>query len=489
MGSYGGQTALLASVLAGAPNDRLHLVDNGISVLLTFGLIFGYRASRPRAPFLSIILALLVLTTLPHVPHNLGSEFSGVVFFLALFRIVDDPGTRRESLFARALPIALVAAAACSLRQSNFPAAAGTVAFGFVARLLRSPKAERRRVFVEAGMVAGLTLVGLLPWMALSYVNAGTILYPLMKGTTNPAFGLVGKVPLDEEARWFLINLGYPGPVYTIALFVLAGFLIGRGRRNLSIHAQVLGSVFGYVLLLHFFQSWSDFVSVARYHFAFTISGVLAVALKAPEAEALQRVRMPKLINPATVVVVAVGLQAVHAWDMMGTFYSYWADVAQTAFHSPIPGKSKVKDEATLFYERLQAALPPGARMLIMLDHTYLADYKRNEVLNLDQPGALSPPPGMPFDQGANELADYLLSLDIRYVAFVINEASPEYRYSLWIARAGLPAPVNNRGGLLKSMAPWYLDTFDKLMSLTKSRKILFNEGTVWLLDLAAKGS
>jgi len=176
-------------------------------------------------------------------------------------------------------------------------------------------------------------------------------------------------------------------------------------------------------------------------------------------------------------------------WDATTGFYAYWFNVAQTEFRSPNPGKNKVKDAATLFYERLQAQVPPGARMLIMLDHTYLADYKRNDILNMDEPGALSPPPGIPFDHGPEEFADYLLSLDIRYVAFVINEASPEFRYSLWLARAAMPDPINNRGGLLKRMAPWYLDAFDKLMGLTKSRKVVFNEGGTWLIDLAAKGS
>jgi hypothetical protein len=485
IGSYGGQTFLLASVLAGAPDPRLHLVDNGICVVILFGLIVGYRATARQAPYASIILALLVLATLPHSPHNTGSELSGVVFFLALFRLADDPQMSLTRPFANALSIGLLAGAVCTLRQSYLPAAAGTVAFAYLFRFLRDAKAQRRRWLVEAAMIAGVTLLALVPWMVMSYVNAQTIFYPLMKGTTNPGFGMVGKVPFDEEMRWFLINMGYTGPVRTIFLFLLAGFTISAARRNLAMHAQLLGCVFGYFLLLHFFQSWSDFESVARYHFAFTIAYVLAISLKAPEAVSGPARSMRKDLIAAVLVTVATALQLHDVRDTTQRLYAAWLEVTNDAFARRNPDKDRVKDPLEIFYTRLQDTVPAGERMLVMVDQTHLLDYARNDILNFDEPGALSPPPGTPFHQGPEALAAYFLSINVRYIAFVIGESSPEYRYSMWRDRAAQPVPPKNRGGLYRSMAQWYLDVFDNLISLTKSRKVLFHEFDIWVLDLS----
>ncbi len=49
VGAYGGQSLLQAFVLALSNRDRVHILDNGICLLLTFGLITGYRGSVGRS--------------------------------------------------------------------------------------------------------------------------------------------------------------------------------------------------------------------------------------------------------------------------------------------------------------------------------------------------------------------------------------------------------------------------------------------------------
>jgi hypothetical protein len=485
IGSYGGQTMLLASVLAGVPDMRLHLLDNGICVLVAFGLIVGYRGGSRHAPFASVLLALVVLATLPHGPHNIGSEISGFIFFLAIFRVADDPDFCIEKPLANAIALALLAGAVCTLRQSNFAPAAFILGFIYLLRVLGHGRAERRRWLAEAGMVAGLTLFVLVPWMVLSYINAKTIFYPLLKGTTNPGFGMVGKVPFDEELRWFAINLGHVGPVHTIKYFLFAGFAITFARRNLAMHAQLLGCVCGYFLVLHFFQSWTDYESVARYHFSFTVAYAFTIALKAPETMVRGPRRTYREVIAATIVTVAIVLQVNDVKDLMHNVYNVWLGQAIDAYRHRNPDKDRVKDPLEILYQRIQDSVPPGERVVVMLDQTHLLDYARNDVLNLDEPGALSPPPGMPFHQGPEAVAQYFVSINARYIMYVLGESSPEYRYSMWRDRAALPPPTNNRGGLYRNMSGWYLDFFDNLQALEKSRKKLFQEGEIRVLDLA----
>jgi hypothetical protein len=170
--------------------------------------------------------------------------------------------------------------------------------------------------------------------------------------------------------------------------------------------------------------------------------------------------------------------------DAMRNVYSIWLNQAIDAYKHRNPDKDHVNDPLETFYQRVQDIVPAGERMVVMLDQTHLLDYARNDILNLDEPGALSPPPGMPFHQGPEAVARYFLGIHARYIVFVLGESSPEYRYSMWRARAAQPAPVNNRGGLYRNMAEWYLDFFENLEALEKSRKKLFYESEIRVLDL-----
>jgi hypothetical protein len=121
--AYGGQSYLQALVLAFSTVSRIWVFDNGICVLVLAGLAVGWVRERPRFPLAVAVPALLGLFTLHYydLNHNAAAEFSGAVFFLAIFRVLDRPRRTGESAWANALALALVGAAACTLRQTNSP--------------------------------------------------------------------------------------------------------------------------------------------------------------------------------------------------------------------------------------------------------------------------------------------------------------------------------------------------------------------------------
>ena len=90
-----------------------------------------------------------------------------------------------------------------------------------------------------------------------------------------------------------------------------------------------------------------------------------------------------------------------------------------------------------------------------------------------------------PSFQGPEAWAAYMLSQGIRYVAFQLGASSPEYRRSAWTARAAIVIDHTGRNGFYKIQARFELDAFDTLEALEKSRKSLFNNGDIHVLDLA----
>ena len=69
-------------------------------------------------------------------------------------------------------------------------------------------------------------------------------------------------------------------------------------------------------------------------------------------------------------------------------------------------------------YANLQDSVPAGKTILVRMDKNFLFDFKRNNIYLDDSPGGASLPPGMPFFKGPEPVAAYLLSKNIRYVAY-----------------------------------------------------------------------
>src|SRR6185436_10132411 len=87
----------------------------------------------------------------------------------------------------------------------------------------------------------------------------------------------------------------------------------------------------------------------------------------------------------------------------------------------------------------MQAAIPAGARVAVLLDDPAFLDFTRNEIANLDTPGFASPETDvgqMPAFRGAEALRNYLVDAGYPYIAFVRSERSRYFhRRKFWVWR------------------------------------------------------
>jgi len=248
--------------------------------------------------------------------------------------------------------------------------------------------------------------------------------------------------------------------------------------------AQLIGVVVGFVLLVHTFQSSIFADSMARYYFSFVTAYILAVTLRALSGGARSWLRR----IPSILVVAGFAVQLYLTQDDIHSTIVGWLSSAKNLAHSHNPMREWEPTALAMKYETLQRAVPVDASMLVMVDYSYLFDFKRNEIIHFDQPGATSPPPHVPFFQGSQAFARYFVGLGIRYVVFIVGE-SIEYNKQVWRARGGMDVPQGERGAMYKIQSRYYLNTFDNLIALTRSRKVLAHEGDYWVLDLEASPS
>jgi hypothetical protein len=480
IGAFGGQSLLHAMVLALSDRDRLHLLDNGICVLVVLGLVTGYRAVARPAARPAVLLAGLLAMSLPYTPHNTAAAISGVVLFLALFRLFDDPRFVSARAGHNAVLVGLLVAAVCTLRQNFLAAAVVFVAAAYLTHLAWPDEKGRREWLWQGLLAAAATVVLLAPWMALSFRAAHTALYPILKGNVRPDFGIVGKAPWFEALRWAIKNLFFFKPIASIGLFFVAAIALPSWRRSMALHAFVLANAASFAMMMYVFQSFDDSESIARYYFAFAVALCIAVTLRCVGDASIRR-GTARALAPAALAITAVGLHFADAKDTLQDLY----EKRVTSLHDVLTQGPTAATPDDALYQKLQGSVPSGAPILVILDHAHLLDGRRNPLFQYDHPGAMGPAPGPPCFKGPDAFAQYLRSVGVRYVAYQIGPSSQEYNPDIWKPRAAEVVPANGREhAFYKNQARFELDFFDTMKALAKSHRQVFREGDLAVMDL-----
>jgi hypothetical protein len=484
VGALGGQSYLQSLLLTASTVWRLNGLDNGICLLSIFGMVHGY-ARRSRG---AVLVALAFLVGFSYHLHNVASALSGTVFFFALFRILD---AHSEGLTDRGVNIllGLVGAAAWTLRQNYLVPLLAILGAAYGLRLIDRP--ETRREMVGAGArTLGFLALFLIPWWIVSYRSSGTFMFPITLGNSRGDFGLLADVTRAEEMQFFVFNAFWNRPVRTISIFVLAALCLDDARRNRSVHAFLLGTGVGVVALIHGCRAWDDVTSVSRYYMAFEMALVLAALLKALTRLDGQIDGATHPVKARSFIAAALALLAVviHLWDTkddLAAQYHGWVDQIAIQLGAPTEKAVDARDD---LYHRVQTAIPAGAPFMEILDEPFRFDFRRNRIWLCDQPGGASPRPGFPVFKGVEQYEKYLRDRSIRYLAYTLGPASPEYSFPQWQAQARNHTPPrrngHTRGTMLRQVAVIYLDFFSTLVELSKRHKQLFNEGQIHVLDL-----
>lgn len=481
VGSYGGQSLLDAMLLAAASRDCVHVVDGGMCVLLLLGLIVGYRGGPRAATRPAVLAAGFLALTLPHQPHNIGSEISGVLVFVALFRVLDEVQFEELRPWALAVLTGALAAAVSTLRQTYMVAAAVLLGLFYLSRVIYPQGRPRRARLQDLGLTLVATVCFLLPWIVMSAGSIGTPFYPVFHGNLRPDFGMVGSVDAGEFARWSLANLFVFVPISSIALLFVAAVVLPFGRSSRALHALMGACVLAFLVMMHFFQAFHDSQSINRYHFGFSAAFALAAILRGVTDGA----RSTRATASAALALCALGAHFLSAKDaVLNLYFDRVTAVTELGRRT---GADPVHPELADVYRRLQKAVPRGAKLLVTLDQTSLLDGTRNRIFNYDHPGAIGPDGGPPCFQGAEAFARYLRKVGIRYIAFQVGPSSYEYSPEMWEQRKSVSLAPNGRGAFYQNQARFELDFFDDVKELRRTRRSLFDDGEIHVLDLATR--
>jgi hypothetical protein len=478
MSALGTQHFLNALVLAGAREERLHLLEGGIALaaLCMSAAALGLRLGLRRVPATALMLVPLMIQ-FGYINLSATVTAAAAVMVLVSWGLSDiRPGG--PALLRWSVLLGFLLAAACSLK--------GTVlfvscVFAFAVVLLRALGGRRPTLIAAGALALAVAAACLLPWMLWQHASSGTWLYPLLgRGYHAAVFGLTPfpKLPSLPAAAANALRVGLVLPIVLLAAALVAAAL-PRPRRLLPSYAWA-----GLVAYLAAWTcSWpvmaqaTQVVDLPRYLAASAAVGctlALAAGWRIAAAVVAERPAHPaRFAGPAAFAAFAV--LTAGEWAML-YFVMLPADLARaTSNQHPIRGAAgaiaaRLRD--------MQNAVPPGEKLLVYLAEPAFLDFRRNPIYVVDWPGEASPPPGMPVYSGGPAVADYLRHLGIRYVAYdyARHAAFPPENYSNYLA------PLN--GDVVRRQAAGSFAFQDDLHQMEARERIIYRNGEEEILDL-----
>jgi hypothetical protein len=475
MGAYGGQTALGALAAARGTLANVHLVDQGLFFGIALLTILGKAGERRVQPVWGIAIAL-VLLLIPDTSINTASHWTGVAMFVALFRAV----ARDHWTF-----VGLVGAATCTLRQNYIAVVVLFVALVLAQRLIATKRLAKWREtlqieWVRWQRVAGAALLVIAGWWLAAFLSNRTFLFPYEGGTWSHGLSLA---PIDltwpRELFHVALALIEASPIVVVPLLFALLACTDDDRPGRPLRSFFVAVALGFLVLVHNFVGLAP-VHLWRYAFGPSIA-LTAIFVAEVGAEHERAAKLAPIGRWLLLAALALQL-LLERGPVPRRFVALWRDLREAAAVDR-RGDPAARLEARR-HAAMQAAIPAGAPVAVLLDAPAFLDFRRNRIANLDTPGFASPETDagqLPAFRGAEALREYLVAAGYPYVAFVRSERSRSlHRRSFWLWR------LFNDGPLYAIMSAYAIDIIDSLAELATTTTVRYDEGGLVVLDLAA---
>lgn len=482
-GTFGGQSLLQAVIMIVGGERNGHVPDRGLAMLIMFGVLVG--ATRGLKGQYGIVRFVLLFAfwfvPVPRISTN-GAMVGGCLLAAML-------ATRELALRAQSkdwivyLPVGLLMAGACSIRPT-FTFVIGSIMVALAAvdiwsGLRRQAKTSISETLIPYAVMGGACLVILFPFMTVLYVSNGTPMVPPLSGYVSKAYQTYSFGKPWEDIGGVIAFFTAPTSVGMFALWAVAALYPVRSGTRVILGA----TLFACGVILHRFSALA-YLDQYRYLYPIVVPiglWYLCALLKHVSERNSVGEQERESGAEALQVPVAVSALALCGWMFVNATQA-GGELREQASGLP----AQIKEVKPFFdtglnkaYADLQGLVPEGAKILSMVDASYLLNYKRNPIYSINAVGGSSPPPGIPFEKGSKALADYLKGQGIRYVIAVnFDQAVLLYTRKLWTE--------NTRPEWFypQIWRPRFLDVMNNLDELDKSGAAIAKAGNARLFDL-----
>lgn len=471
--SLGGQSFLQTFILALFPVGRLQTIDPGIPVLILLGMVSHVCTARRITPGKELfMLAFIVLSTSPVT--NTSAGLTGTIFFFALCLC-----SREAPWQQRALLIGLLAATLCGLKSTLVPFCAIAVFLDALIRLLyRDADQPLKTAFASLLLSAGSAVIFMAPWMISMWQSSHTLLYPFLGAGYHAANqGLSFSAPINPSWIWRK-SMTISNLVASYPLLAMAPAMVLWKKKQPMLIGLWAACIF--VILALDVGLEGPMIDVYRYSFA-SLSAVtivwMVLCMQSDERDGLTAAWIQRIASSAMLAFFIGGFLLGNDWTQV----CHSVRMSMWSFERPMSSTDFADGALKNQCERAQSSLALGSTLLVRTERPYLFNFKRNRILLVDSPGGAGPPPGMPMFQGPERLADYLSSNSVRYIAY-------SYKNEAGFSKAKFqPLLSTNLSKWTRNYWLQILDFQDNLSALGLTRHRVFDDGSMFIIDLASR--
>lgn len=464
--SVGGNYFLQTLVISELPLEDVQMADRTLGLLLLAVLAFALADEFNLTPLQQAALAVFVLIT-PQLQFNLTFVLLPSALFFGLVYLASNQNLLDNHPDLMAFLLGTTTAAIASTKSTYLPHGVLFVLCIAVLVCRRRGVATGTRILLLGAF--GCLLV-LAPWMIAQRATSGTYFYPLLgKGFHYSSYGLY-PAPSAFNARIILHKiLPFNLPILFILLF--EWFSGEDDEQTSAIVALTAATLIASVLVG--IATGGD--SLRRYNYPVIVPSVLLLfVVFSRRVNHLPHVAKWRLVQACSAVLAV-------ATALYIGFNSWTHEYGRTVqnLHAAFTPFSIVPSSVGLEYAAVERTIPTDAAAIATVDNPFLLDYRTHQIYIADFPGAASLPLGWPGRSNGEALAGYLLSHHIRYLAYSYGtQASDDYLVSI----------MKNKSitQWIRSQDEMMLDSHHQYLYLANTRRHLYDDGSIYVLDLAS---
>jgi hypothetical protein len=466
MSSIGGNYLLQTLVLTVLPLENLQMADRTLGLFLLAFIAYGIAGEFRLTSTQRTVFAILVFFT-PQLQFNLTFVLLPSALFFSLVYLAANRKLFSDRPILLALLLGIVAGAVATTKSTYLPHG---VIF-IICIVLFHWRRRGLRAGMQTLLFAALgAFIVMAPWMIASHATSGTFFYPsLGSGYHYSAYGLY---PAPSGAGIsIIIHKVIPFCIPLLLLLVVEWVLGDRDEQGEAILA--LSAAAFCAALLVGIATGGD--SVRRYNYPCMLPAmVLAYVVFCRRANAVPTASRWLALQTCTVVIVTVAAISIWGNRLSNEGMQIPWGIKFALLDTPI-----VPPDVKAEYAAMQRAIPTDQGTIATVVYSFLLDWRAHPISIADYPGGASLPPGWPARQDGEALAHYLLANHLRYLVYDYKGfigADPEATHVL---------ADPSRTQWIHSEAAIILDSHRQFAELAKTRRRLYDDGKMYVLDLA----
>lgn len=468
--SLGGKYFLDALVLADFGYDSLHLMDRSVGLLILLLLAFDACNIWKSNVWFRQFFIMAVLTVNPPTV-NITSLLLGASVLLAILIYYHRFSSDFCPTWGTSVVLGLLLSVSAILKTSLVPVTA-LLGLAICILLWKNIYAVLCQLLIVS--LAGVSCTA--AWMVAMYQSCGTYWYPFLgRGFHGSAYGNFSQ-PFSSLNIRNVLNIGCDMFNLLGFVFVLVMIIsVLRTRINPRSILVSLAIVLGYIITIVATGGYSVYRYTFAFVYPFVIYQIVNIAHASP-AEYVFGLRLSKIGVLLLAILLGAGIN-----QQTLAISTYLRNMASSSTGWDSRNRNLSSDRAK--YRALQHGVPPGVTILERLEKPFLLDFRRNTIFINDYPGGSSLPSGMPYLRGSDALSQYLLDHSIQYIAYSYKS---EANFSM--AEYGKRLD-KNMNAWIRSEAQHTFDYQNNIFELGRSRKIVFDDGDNYILDITSHNS